>query len=98
MLVKFRLSSIINIRLGDIMKRNGSLLFITICLLTASCGGGGGGSSSSSVGSSSAPGAGTGSNTGSGSGTGSGTGSTGSSSINPADYVIPSKVEAIKVE
>ena len=42
------------------------------------------------------------SGSGSGSGTGSGTGSGGStgtsSDINPADYVLPGKVEAIKVE
>jgi hypothetical protein len=78
-----------------VMKNFRSAFLIISFLVLASCGGGGGGSSSSSVGSS-------GSSSGSGSGTGTGTGSGGStgtsSDINPADYVLPTKVEAIKVE
>ena len=108
MLAKYRLSSIIDISKGDIMSKYGSIFLITICLIFASCGGGGGGSTSSSVGSSgsasssgSGSGSGSGSSSGSSSGTGSGgSGSTGgnSSNINPADYVLPTKVEAIAVE
>ena len=76
------------------MKNFGSAFLIISFLVLASCGGGGGGSSSSvgSSGSSSGSGSGTGTGTGSGSSTGT------SSDINPADYVLPTKVEAIKVE
>ena len=88
------------------MKRYGSLLFITTFLILASCGGGGGGSSTPSVSSSSSSsgsGSGSGSGTGTGTGTDSGsssglTGGNPSSTINPADYILPTKVEAIAVE
>ena len=74
------------------MRINGLFfLVVSICLLGACGGGGGGGGSPTPVQSSPASPA-----------PSSDTGSTGetetSSSINPADFILPSKVEAIAVE
>ena len=69
-------------------------LLVSICLLGA-CGGGGGGGSSTPVQSSaasSAPASNTNTNT------NTDTSSSSASSINPADFILPTKVEAIAVE